>query len=323
MIQQDFSLHLIDSHTGGEPTRMIYQGFPELAGNTVAEKLDDFKQNYDYLRKSVILEPRGSEVMVGALLVPPSDEFAATGVIFFNNEGYLGMCGHGSIGVIVSLAYQGKIGIGEHRLETPVGVVAAILHEDGSCSIRNVPSYRYLKQVKVDVPDFGVVYGDVAWGGNWFFLVNDHGLNVRLDNAKHLTEVSIKIKDALKNQGITGCNGEEIDHIELFGVSHIADSKSFVLCPGGEYDRSPCGTGTSAKIACLAADGKLKPNTIWRQESITGSVFLADYELSNVPNDGSELMFVTPTIRGSAHISAETKLVMQANDPFRWGFDNE
>lgn len=319
MNHQDFALYLIDSHTGGEPTRMVYQGFPELTGGSVAEKLNDFKQNYDHLRRSIILEPRGSEVMVGALLVPPSDDSAVAGVIFFNNEGYLGMCGHGSIGVIASLAYQGKIGVGEHRLETPVGVVTATLHEDGSCSIRNVPSYRYRKQVAVDVPNLGVIHGDIAWGGNWFFLVNDHGQDLQLDNAKQLTEVSLKIKSALKDQGITGDNGGEIDHIELFGDSSIADSKSFVLCPGGAYDRSPCGTGTSAKIACLAADDKLKPNVIWRQESIVGSVFLASYEVSG-DNDKHENTTIIPTIRGSAHISAETKLVMQADDPFRWGF---
>lgn len=319
MSHQDFSLYLIDSHTGGEPTRMVYQGFPELTGDTLAEKLNDFKQNYDHLRRSIILEPRGSEVMVGALLVPPSDDSAVAGVIFFNNEGYLGMCGHGSIGVIASLAYQGKIGVGEHRLETPVGVVTATLHEDGSCSIRNVPSYRYRKQVAVDVPDLGIIHGDIAWGGNWFFLVNNHGQDLQLDNAKQLTEVSLKIKSALKDQGITGDNGGEIDHIELFGGSSIADSKSFVLCPGGAYDRSPCGTGTSAKIACLAADDKLKPNAIWRQESIVGSVFLANYEL-NEDVCSAEGIAIIPTIRGSAHISAETKLVMQADDPFRWGF---
>lgn len=319
MNHQDFSLYLIDSHTGGEPTRMVYQGFPELTGDSVAEKLNDFKQNYDHLRRSIILEPRGSEVMVGALLVPPSDDSAVAGVIFFNNEGYLGMCGHGSIGVIASLAYQGKIGVGEHRLETPVGVVTATLHEDGSCSIRNVPAYRYRKQVAIDVPDLGVIHGDIAWGGNWFFLVNDHGQDLQLDNAKQLTEVSLKIKSALKDQGITGDNGGEIDHIELFGNSSIADSKSFVLCPGGAYDRSPCGTGTSAKIACLAADDKLKPNVIWRQESIVGSVFLASYELNDKAYN-TESITIIPTIRGSAHISAETKLVMQADDPFRWGF---
>ncbi|SPX83135.1 proline racemase family protein [Moraxella ovis] len=320
MSHQNFSLHLIDSHTGGEPTRMIYKGFPELIGQSVAEKLKDFKQNYDHLRRSIILEPRGSEVMVGALLVPPSDDSAVAGVIFFNNEGYLGMCGHGSIGVITSLAYQGKIGVGDHRLETPVGIVTATLHEDGSCSIRNVPSYRYRKQVVVNVPDLGIIHGDIAWGGNWFFLINDHGQDLQPSNIKQLTQVSLKIKSALKNQGITGDDGGEIDHIELFGKSNIADSKSFVLCPGGAYDRSPCGTGTSAKVACLAADNKLKPTTIWRQESIIGSVFLASYELGDDGYNQSESVTIIPTIRGSAYISAETKLVMQAHDPFRWGF---
>lgn len=319
MNQQDVCIYLIDSHTGGEPTRMVYQGFPKLLGDTVADKLNDFKKNYDHLRQAIILQPRGSEVMVGALLVPPSDDSTVAGVIFFNNEGYLGMCGHGSIGVIASLAYQGKIGVGEHRLETAVGIVTATLHHDGSCSITNVPSYRYQKQVRLKVPDLGVVHGDVAWGGNWFFLVNDHGQNLHLQNVKQLTELALKIKSALKNQGIVGADGKEIDHIELFGESSIADSRNFVLCPGGVYDRSPCGTGTSAKIACLAADGKLQPKTVWRQESIVGSVFLASYETAGNHNQYGSVTII-PTIRGNAYISAETKLIMQADDPFRWGF---
>lgn len=312
------SLCLIDSHTGGEPTRMVYEGFPQLQGDTLSHKLNDFKQNYDHLRQAIILEPRGSEVMVGALLCQPCNKKAAAGVIFFNNEGYLGMCGHGSIGVVASLAYQGKIGIGEHYLETPVGMVKATLHEDGSCSIQNVPSYRYRSQVAVDVPSLGVIHGDIAWGGNWFFLVNDHGQTLTLANVKPLTEVCIAIKDALKAQGITGDNNGEIDHIELFGNSTIADSKSFVLCPGNAYDRSPCGTGTSAKIACLAADGKLQAGQIWRQESIVGSVFLASFEPCDDHNYSSKAAII-PTICGTAYVSGETKLVMQEADPFRFG----
>lgn len=315
------SLKLIDSHTGGEPTRMVYQGFPALQGETLADKLMNFRKNHDHLRRAIILEPRGSDVMVGALLCEPCDKKAVAGVIFFNNEGYLGMCGHGSIGVIASLAYQGKISVGEHYLETPVGMVKATLHDDGSCSIKNVPSYRYRSQVTVDVPNVGRMQGDIAWGGNWFFLVSDHGYALDLANIKTLTKVSIALKDALKAQGITGDKGGEIDHIELFGSSQIADSKSFVLCPGGAYDRSPCGTGTSAKIACLAADGKLSAGQIWRQESIVGSVFLASYEPYQGDADQYNLPShtIVPTIRGTAYISAETTLIMQANDPFCFG----
>ena len=310
-------IYLIDSHTGGEPTRMVYAGFPELKGSSLGEKLEDFKQNYDDLRRAVILEPRGNDVMVGALLCSPTDPKAVAGVIFFNNEGYLGMCGHGSMGVIASLFYQNKIGVGEHFLETPVGMVKAVLHDDGSVSITNVPSYRYRKQVEVDVPGLGVIHGDVAWGGNWFFLVNDHRQEVLGKNVKRLTEVSLNIKQALVESGITGKEGAEIDHIELFGAaSGKADSKSFVLCPGAAYDRSPCGTGTSAKLACLADDGKLLPQQIWRQESVIGSIFEASYVYQEAGNPAAGII---PTIRGSAHVCAETTLILNPDDPFCFG----
>lgn len=312
------ALYLIDSHTGGEPTRMVYDGFPKLCGDTLSDKLADFRENYDHLRRAVILEPRGSDVMVGALLCQPTNPKALAGVIFFNNEGYLGMCGHGSIGVIASLFYQGKIAVGEHWLETPVGMVKATLHDDGSCSIQNVPSYRYRKQVAVDVPNFGVMHGDIAWGGNWFFLVNDHGQTVNPANIKILTDLSVAIKNALAAQGITGKDGAEIDHVELFGTSSNADSQNFVMCPGGAYDRSPCGTGTSAKLACLAADERLAPGEVWHQESIVGSIFLGIY--MPYTDSKAEYSTIIPTIRGSAYVSAETKLVFADNDPFRFGF---
>lgn len=317
MIAKQTSLSIIDSHTGGEPTRMVYEGFPKLAGASVSEQLADFKKNYDHLRRAIILEPRGSEVMVGALLCPSTDPKAVSGVIFFNNEGYLGMCGHGSIGVIASLAYQGKIGAGVHWLETPVGMVQATLYADGRCCIQNVPSYRYRAQVAVDVPTLGKVVGDIAWGGNWFFLVNNHGQTLHWQNTKKLTKAASLIKSALKEAGITGADGGEIDHIELFGASDTADSKSFVLCPGGAYDRSPCGTGTSAKVACLAADNKLQANTIWRQQSIVGSIFEASFVWCD--EAGYPQNTIIPSIIGQAYISAESRLIMQADDPFCFG----
>lgn len=311
-----YKFHIIDSHTGGEPTRMVYDGFPSLKGATLSEKLQDFKTNYDHLRKAIILEPRGSDVLVGALLCEPDESSAKFGVIFFNNEGYLGMCGHGTIGVIASLYYQGKIGVGEHCLQTPVGVVCATLHEDGRVSITNVPSYRYKKSVSLTVPKLGQIQGDIAWGGNWFFLVSNHRQKIEANNIKILTEVSINIKQALVEQGITGKDGEEIDHIELFADSDSADSKSFVLCPGGAYDRSPCGTGTSAKVACLADDGKLMPNELWRQQSVIGSIFEAKF----VPcANHSEPNAIIPTITGQAFISGENVLICQENDPFCYG----
>lgn len=310
--------HIIDSHTGGEPTRMVYAGFPTLQGRTLSEKLHDFKNNYDHLRKAIILEPRGSDVLVGALLCEPDEPEADFGVIFFNNEGYLGMCGHGTIGVITSLFYQGKIGVGEHCLQTPVGVVKATLHKDGRVSILNVPSYRYKKAVKLTVPELGEIQGDIAWGGNWFFLVSNHKQTINVANIKRLIEVSLAVKSSLAVQGITGKDGGEIDHIELFGESDTADSRSFVLCPGGAYDRSPCGTGTSAKIACLADDNKLAPNQIWRQQSVIGSIFEASYQLCV---DCIEANAVIPTITGQAFISGENTLICQSDDPFCYGIE--
>jgi 4-hydroxyproline epimerase len=262
-----------------------------------------------------VLEPRGNDVIVGALLCEPVSRDAAAGVIFFNNTGYLNMCGHGSIGLVVTLAHMGRIGPGEHILETPVGDVTATLHADGTVSVRNVPSYRHLQQVAVDVPGFGRVHGDVAWGGNWFFLVSDHGQRIALDNTALLTDYTTRLKHALADKGISGAEGAEIDHIELFAPDpQGADSRNFVLCPGNAYDRSPCGTGTSAKLACLAADGCLAPGALWTQASVIGSRFEARYERLD---DGSG--HIIPTLRGSAHVCAEATLLIDDSDPFAWG----
>ena len=319
-----FNFGIIDSHTGGEPTRMVFDGFPELVGTSIQEKLQHFKSDYDHLRQSIILEPRGNDVLVGALLLPPTDPKATAGVIFFNNTGYLGMCGHGTIGVIASLAYQQKIKAGVHWLETPVGLVKATLHQDGSCSVQNVPSYRYKKQVEVLVPNIGVICGDIAWGGNWFFLVSNHGQDIQTQNVAHLTQVCQQIKHALIQNHITGKNGEEIDHIELFQdhpASNI-NSQNFVLCPGAAYDRSPCGTGTSAKLACLAADKKLAPDQLWHQKSVVGSVFTGSYQFIDADDDsmsGYPKDAIIPTICGHAFVCAKTTLIIQQDDPFKWG----
>ena len=305
-------IHVIDSHTGGEPTRLVIDGFPDLGTGTMAERRALLAERHDAWRAATVLEPRGSDVVVGALLCAPQDPANAAGVIFFNNSGYLGMCGHGTIGLIASLAYLGRITPGEHRIETPVGTVTTTLHPDGSVSVRNVPAYRLHHQLAVDVPGYGRVVGDVAWGGNWFFLISDHGQCVASDNLEALMAYSCAVQQALKDQGIRGDNGGEIDHIELFADDDQADSRNYVLCPGKAYDRSPCGTGTSAKVACLAADGKLAPGALWRQASIIGSQFEASYTLQD---DGK----VIPTLRGRAHMSADATLLIEDKDPFGWG----
>jgi 4-hydroxyproline epimerase len=304
---------VIDSHTGGEPTRVVIEGGPDLGGGPLTGQVERFRSQHDRFRSAVVNEPRGSDVLVGALLLPPSDPSCTAAVIFFNNASYLGMCGHGIIGIMETLRFLGRISPGEHRIETPVGIVTATLHETGEVSVRNVPAYRHAASVEVKLPSGEHVTGDVAWGGNWFFLVGAHGQQISLDRVDQLTAYTWQIRSTLAERGITGPGGEEIDHIELFSLSPNpnADSRNFVLCPGKAYDRSACGTGTSAKLACLYADGKLAEGEIWRQESITGSIFEG-----RIDRDGDRLI---PTIKGRAWVNAESTLLLDPTDPLCWG----
>jgi 4-hydroxyproline epimerase len=306
-------VRVIDSHTGGEPTRLVISGGPDLGTGPLSERLQRLREDHDEFRSAVVNEPRGSDVIVGALLCEPVDPACAAGVLYFNNVGYLGMCGHGTIGLMATLSYMGKIKAGEHRIETPVGTVSAILHENGEVTVNNVASYRKAAKVPLDVPGFGRTHGDIAWGGNWFFLVEDHGQSLDLKNVEALTAYTWAVRQALSANSITGDNGQEIDHIELFAASELEDvnSKNFVLCPGKAYDRSPCGTGTSAKLACLYADGKLKEGQVWKQESIVGSIF----EGSVTVRDGK----VYPSIKGSAFVNAEADLILDSRDPLCMG----
>lgn len=309
-------IHVIDSHTGGEPTRIIVQGGPDPGPGDLAQRREVFRQQFDHVRRSVICEPRGSDILVGGLLCPPLDPACTAGVIFFNNTGFLNMCGHGMIGLMVTLAWLGRIGPGVHHIETPVGIVTAALLDSHRVAVRNVPSWRYLRDVTVPVSGYGVVRGDVAWGGNWFFIVSEHEQELSLSRWKTLSEFTGSVRQALEAAGLTGADGSPIDHIELSGppVDSRADSRNFVLCPGGAYDRSPCGTGTSARIACLAADGLLSPGQIWRQESITGSVFEATAERTDNVNGHPA---VVPTITGSAWITGDLQLIFEPSDPYQ------
>lgn len=302
---------IIDSHTGGEPTRIVLSGGPELGNGSVADKLAVFREHHDQFRSAVVNEPRGSDVVVGASLVQPKDPSCVTGVIFFNNVGYLGMCGHGTIGLVASLAHLGRIVPGEHRIETPVGIVTATLHPDGEVSVSNVPSWRARHAVAVEVPGIGAVTGDVAWGGNWFFLVEKHGQELSLSNVDRLTDFCWRVRQAVNTQGFP-----EVDHVELFGppTEPGANSRNFVQCPGRAYDRSPCGTGTSAKLSCLAADGKLAPGANWVQESIIGSTFTGRFTWLNQASGK-----VAPLITGRAFVNAEATLLLDERDPFCWG----
>ena len=305
------AIRVIDSHTEGEPTRLIMEGGPHLGEGPLAERLQRFRQQHDAYRRATVNEPRGSDTLVGALLCRPHRPDCQAGVIFFNNVGYLGMCGHGTIGLVASLAHVGRCAPGPLRIDTPVGPVDARLHEDGRIDVINIASFRKAKQVRVSVPGAGEVRGDVAWGGNWFFLMDAGSLSVDLANLESLTAFSTRVRRAVNEQGFP-----EVDHVELFGAPTLAgaSSRNFVLCPGGAYDRSPCGTGTSAKLACLAADGKLAEGEPWVQESLIGSSFTGRFRW--LDRGKGE---VVPTITGRAYVTAEAVLRLDPTDPFCWG----
>ena len=331
-------IQVVDSHTAGEPTRVVIAGGPDLGEGDMAARRRRLAEEHDWFRSAVVNEPRGSDVLVGAVLceqsrpltpsgagkavdkaasphrqVPRGVRDLPLGVIFFNNVGCLNMCGHGTIGVAVTLGHLGRISAGTHAIETPVGPVSFDYDGANTVTLENVPSFRHAANVSVEVDRFGRVTGDVAWGGNWFFLVSDHGQALELSRVEALTDFTWRIRQALERQGIFGANGAMIDHIELFGPPRDRgnQSRNFVLCPGKAYDRSPCGTGTSAKLACLAADSKLQPGEVWRQESILGSVFEGSYR-----QDGNSAI---PRIKGTAYITAEATLILDDRDPFRTG----
>jgi proline racemase len=305
------AIRIIDSHTGGEPTRLVLEGGPELGGGPLAERVQRFRSQFDAYRSAIVNEPRGSDPLVGALLVKPDRADCQLGVIFFNNVGYIGMCGHGTIGLIASLAHAGQLAPGSINIDTPVGPVEATLHADGRISVANVASYRSVRDFDVQVPGIGSVRGDIAWGGNWFFLVSTHNQVIELQHVEQLTEFAWRVREAVSAQG-----HPEVDHIELFARSEKAGvhSRNFVLCPGKAYDRSACGTGTSAKLACLAADGTLAEGRIWIQESLIGSTFATHYRW--LDRSKGE---IAPTITGTAHVTSEALLHLDPGDPFCWG----
>ncbi len=305
------TLSVIDSHTEGEPTRLVMEGGPDLGEGPLAERLRRFREQFDHYRRAIVNEPRGSDTLVGALLCRPHRPDCQAGVIFFNNVGYLGMCGHGTIGLVASLAAAGRCAAGPMRIDTPVGPVDAHLHEDGRIDVVNVLSFRKARQASISLPGAGEVRGDVAWGGNWFFLADAGPLEIALGNLDGLTGLAARLRRAANEQGFP-----EVDHVELFGRPQRAgaNSRNFVLCPGGAYDRSPCGTGTSAKLACLAADGKLDEGAPWVQESLIGSRFTGRYRWHE-RGKGE----IVPTITGRAHVTAESVLRLEPDDPFRWG----
>jgi proline racemase len=218
------------------------------------------------------------------------------------------MCGHGLIGMLVALQHAGLVKPGLVRVDTPAGYIAAVLGANGEVTFDNVPSYRKHHELELYLPGIGNVPSDIARGGNWYCLIGQHEHTLELANVAQLTGYCTRVRRAVNDSGFP-----EVDHVELFGPSPTpgVNSRSFVLCPGGAYDRSPCGTGTSAKLACLAADNKLAPGAAWVQESIVGSTFRAKYR-----RQGDKIV---PTIAGTAHVTADAMLLIDPTDPFAWG----
>ena len=307
-------MHVIDSHTGGEPTRVILDGAPDLGNGPMAERARRLATEHEEFYRSIMLEPRGQPAMVGALLVEPVDPTCVTGVIYFDVDAVLGMCGHGTIGLTVTLAHLGRIGQGTHRIETPAGVVTVELHDANTVTVTNIESRRVQRSVTLDVPAYGPVTGDLAYGGNWFFIVDPSPIPVCVGNIAKLTNKAVAIREASIAQCIGGEQGEPVDHVIFQGTSSTdgVHSRNFVLCPDDNYDRSPCGTGSSARLACLAADGKLAPGEEIVQESVIGSTYRLSYQPG--PNGG-----VIPSITGQAHVMAEAKLIFAENDRFKAG----
>ena len=301
-------LSVIDSHTGGMPTRAVIDGFPELRGETAAERRDDLVRRFEHLIQAVVAGPCDNEAMVAALLVPPDSSTAAAGVIFFDKSGPIGMCGHGSIGLAHTLRALNRMEVGRHLLDTPVGSVEIECRANGAVAVSNVPSRRLESGIALQVEGVGEVTADIAYGGNTFLLVKSPAMDLRQPR-EALTSITKAILAAAHRAGHT-----DVDHIELYGSPTLphARSRNFVLCPSGAYDRSPCGTGTSAKVACLAADGDLEPGEEWVQESITGSAFSVSYQWLD-----RRRQLIAPTVVGEAELVAEADLLLppQAREP--------
>ncbi|MGI9177053.1 MAG: proline racemase family protein, partial [Pirellulales bacterium] len=310
-----------DSHTIGEPTRVVvdetFAAALALGDGSVRRRRDLFRERYDHVRRALVGDPRGAVAMVGVVLVPPHDPACRLGAFYFNRVGYLDMCGHATIGLAVTLGSLGRIEPGSFRLETPAGSVGVTWHGGIDASFECVPPRRIHRGLAVDCGSGQTVTGDVATSGLWFYLCRDHGIAVTPAEIPRLTDLAWTIRRGLEARGITGDGGEIIDHIVLLGPPSTSgnDGKAFVLCPDGAFDRSPCGTGTSALVGCLHEDGLLAEGRTWRQESVLGGIYEA-----RVRREGEILV---PTVRGQAWITAESELRFAIDDPYRTGLTND
>ena len=310
-------LRVIDSHTIGEPTRVVLDeslvAGLDLGGGSVRDRRDQFRDRCDHVRSALVGDPRGTTAMVGVILVPPADPTCRFGAFYVNRVGYLDMCGHATIGLAVTLGARGIIEPGDFRLESPAGVVGVTWHGGGEAAFECVPPRRIAQNLALACDDGSQVTGDVATSGLWFYLCRDHGILVEPTAIPALTARAWSIRRALEARGISGDGGEVIDHVVLLGPPRDPgnDGRAFVLCPDGAFDRSPCGTGTSALVGCLFEDGILTAGRTWRQESVLGGVYEASIR--------RERDILVPTVRGRAWLTAETTLHFAGDDPYRTG----
>lgn len=333
MLQFSHSIQAIDSHTAGEPTRVVTGGLPAIRGATMADKRAGLQRAHDHLRRALVLEPRGHDAIVLAYLLSPCRAGADLGVVFANDAGYLGMCGHGAIGVATVAVATGMVAaqepVTELVLDTPAGAVACRVAVDGgrptSVTITNVPSFLFRQRVVVPVHGFGKVAADVAYGGNWFAFVeaDQLGLMVEKNHLPVLMQAATAIREALVREGVRGRHpdrddDEIIDHVKLFAPldGPTPGARALTLCPGAAYDRSPCGTGTSAKLAVLHAKGELATGEWFRSQSVLGTEFRARV-VSTTDVGGNPA--VVPEIEGSAWITGFATFVVDPDDPCAFG----
>jgi proline racemase len=328
-MSQALSLFTVETHTAGQPTRIVVGGLPRLLGDTVAAKRDVVRTQHDGLRTFLTSEPRGHTGMYGAYLVEPSHPDASAGVIFFSTVNYDDMCGHGIIGVATALVAEGMVATAapetQFAVETPAGLVPVRARIAGgkaaSVILRSVPAFVLDLDVSVDVPEVGSVRGDVAFGGNWYFYVDATSLGIPLD-ASHLGQ--LRSLGAAIKAALTGLF--DLRHplnsdiaASFLGVSFVQrgpderTQRNLVVEGPDFFDRSPCGTGTCGRLATLVARGELATGDTLRNDGLFGGHFLGTAVDTATVGDYSAII---PEIEGSASITGYARFILEPDDPF-------
>jgi 4-hydroxyproline epimerase len=326
------SFFCIDGHTAGNPVRLIAGGAPLLRGSSMAERRLDFLDRFDWIRTSLCFEPRGHDMMSGGFLYPPTQDDTDIGILFIETSGCLPMCGHGTIGMITFGLEQGLIRPrvpGQLSVEVPAGRIEISYTTDGdkvtAVKIRNVASYLAVRDVDIDIPGFGSLRVDVSYGGNFYAIIEPQGAYKSLDDlgAARILELSPRIREALRAK-VTPVHPDDPN---IKGVSHVlwadkpksagADGRNAVFYGDKAIDRSPCGTGTSARLAHLAAKGVLRVGGSFVHESYIGSRFTGIVEAATNVGDFEAII---PSIEGSAIATGINTIWVDRADPFWAGF---